>query len=422
MKLLNLEGKKEQFFLAWTIQRPAPPPKVIISLFQNGTLPARPCVEEGERVLTGQKIAEPSSARGTAVHASISGKVSRIFQAAHALGGKAPAIEIVSDGLDEKAPGTGVENPEAEKTPKEKLLKIFRESGLVDMSAAMKPVHAALTEKNPRTLVLNACEPEPYLASDYVLMMSHPVEILKGAEILRTAAGAEKILFVTGDDQREGAELLKSKIYFLKWQHAEVRMLPVGYPDHEQVLLKRLKENSAAVLNLATAFAAYEAVFLHKPVIERVLTVAGECVIEPRNVWARNGSEAAFLVKTAKGFMREPRKLLIGGPLSGHAQTRLEIPVMKGSKCILALPAEIAKPAEAEACVRCGKCIEVCPAGISPVMITLAAENDLFKIAEDYGADFCIDCGNCSYICPAKRPMTELMRYAATHVSSRKDL
>lgn len=410
------EGKKDAFFLAWTIHRPSVPAKVIIPLLHSSGRAASPCVEEGERVLAGQKIAEPSDAAGTAVHASISGKVTRIFQIQHPAGGKSAAVEITSDGLDEKISSIRSQPDEDSGLPREKILNQLREMGVVDLGPGMKSVHAKL-EKGAKTLVLNASEAEPYLASDYVLLMSHPLEILKGAEILRKAAGAENIVIVTENPQREGAELLKSKIYFLKWQHAEVLMLPSAYPAHEPLLLKKIGIESGAVLDLATAYAAYEAVCLHKPVFERVVTVAGECVMEPRNLWARIGAEFGALTKACKGFMREPRKLVAGGPLSGRAHSKLETPLLKETRAVIALPLEAAKPEDPEPCTRCGLCIEACPAGISPVMITLAAENDMFKIAEAYGASLCIESGNCSYVCPAKRPMMELMRYAASHVS-----
>lgn len=392
MKPLKLESKKENFFLAWTIQRPAPPSKITVPLKQFSGLEAMPCVEEGTPVLAGQKIADPQHASDVCLHSSISGKVSRISH----------AIEIVSDGLDEKGAPAKEGNDR---------LEFFRSMGLVDMNLRMTPVHVKLAQK-PEVLVLNACEPEPYIASTYALIMSHPLELLKGAEILREACGAKKILFVTETDKRESAELIKSKIYFLKWEQAEVLMLEPGYPDHESVLAKRLAMPSLAILDAATAFAAYEAVVLGKPLIERAVTVAGECVMDPKNLWLRTGTDLSAAVKICKGFMREPRKVLIGGPLGGRAQARLDIPVTAGTPGIVALPKEAVDTGDPGPCIRCGLCLEVCPAEISPAMISLAAENGLFKTAEAYGAALCIECGNCAYVCPSRRPMTELMREA----------
>lgn len=416
MKLLKLEGKKAQFFLAWTIHRPSAPSKVVLPLRQFSGSEAVPCVEEGQRVLTGQVIAEPKKSSDVYVHSSISGKVSRIFSAQHPVFGKSKAVEIISDGLDEKSPEFFKERAGWEKLTREELLNIFRESGLVDMTLGGEPLHAKLDRKFSG-LILNACESQPYLASNYSLMMSNPLEILKGAEILRKVLGIQNFVLVTEEDKHEAADLLKSKIYFLKWQHADVLMLPQGYPDDEKIMPRRAQKSSAVTLDLASAYAVYEAVVSQKPLMERVVTVAGECVVEPKNVWVRLGTDFQTAFKYCKGLMREPRKILTGGPMSGSAGAKQDLTVTAGTSALLALPKEVAKPEQVDPCIRCGKCIEACPVDISPAMISLAAENDLFKLARDYGAGLCIECGNCSYVCPAKRPMTELMIYAANAVN-----
>ena len=170
------------------------------------------------------------------------------------------------------------------------------------------------------------------------------------------------------------------------------------------------------VYNAAAAFSVYEAVALQKPFYERPVTVGGECVTQPRNLWARIGTEFGDLVKACRGLLREPRKVVMNGPMRGTAQSSLEVPVIPGTQGILALPKEAAKPAPPEACTRCGRCLEVCPVEISPAMITLAAENDFFELAEEYGVGECIECGNCAYVCPSKRPMVELIRYAESNL------
>lgn len=416
MNFLKLESKKEPFFLAWTIHRPIPPSKVLIPLKQFSGAEALPCVDEGQKVLTGQVIALPKQSSDVSLHASVSGKISRIFNGSHPVLGKSKVIEIISDGLDEKVPSFGKERAGWEKLTREEILKIFSESGLIDMTLTGESLHRKLDQKSS-TLILNACESQPYLASNYCLMMSHPPEILKGAEILRKVLGVQSFTLVTEEDKREAAELFKSKVYFLKWDHADIVMLPQGYPDDEKILAKRLQRNSAVTLDVAAAYAVYEAVVLQKPLIERVITVGGECVVEPKNLSVRLGADLQTVFKYCKGLMREPRKVIMGGPMAGVAQVKLDAPVTAGTSGLLALPKEVAKLEDVSPCIRCGKCIEVCPVDISPAMISLAAENDLFKTAQDYGVGLCIECGNCSYVCPSKRPMTELMKYAASAVN-----
>ena len=169
---------------------------------------------------------------------------------------------------------------------------------------------------------------------------------------------------------------------------------------------------------MATAYAVYEAVVMQKPLYERVVTVGGECLVESRNLWLRIGTSLRDSIKACRGLLREPRKVLMGGPMSGEAQSSLEVPVLKGTKAVLALPKEVARPEEVAPCIRCGRCVDACPVEISPALITLAAEADDFEMARGYGVDFCIECGNCSYVCPSKRPMLELLCYAASHAGS----
>ena len=408
---LRLEGKKEASLISWTIRRqPAPPSRVRIPLVDqlSGTVSV-PCVRVGVRVRTGEKIAaqqssqmaDPDGSSSVALHASISGEVTAIARFPHPVLGEAEAIEIQSDGRNEMAEGIGKERTDWQLLSHDNLLQIFRDSGLFIGSAL------------GQTLVVNGCESEPYVTADHSLMMSHPVEILKGAEILRKATGGDRIIFALEDDKMEAAELLKSKIYFLKWAHCNVTVFPARYPQDAEEILK-LEWPGAVVHDVATAFAVYEAVVLQKPFYERVVTVAGECVVEPRNVWVRIGTSFEETIKAWRGLMREPLKILMGGPMRGIAQTSLEVPVTRDTPAILALPKEVVKPERVEPCIRCGRCVDACPVFLSPAMITLAAERNLFSEAREWGLEQCIECGNCAYVCPAKRPMVELIQYAGS--------
>lgn len=385
---IRLEGKKEATILVWTLKRFDPPAKVRITADV-------PIVSLGDKVKTGQKISEPSDLQSVARHASISGTVTAM---------DSDAIEIESDKLDQKIASFGAERQGWDQLGPEALRSLFQDFGLVDLDAGMTPVHLKTAPK-VQTLVLNACEPEPYLTSEHALMMGHPLEILKGAEILRKALGAQEIILLTQENKLEVAELFKSKIFFLKWNHARVEVIPNIYPPH-------FSYPDAITFNVATAFAVYEAIVFQKPLIERAMTVGGECLIEPKNVWARMGTEFDVLIKYAKGFLRQPGKIIWGGPMAGRALENLQTTVTPGMQGLLALPEELVKPEQVEPCIRCSKCVDACPVDISPALITLAAEQEQFALAMDYGAETCIECGNCSYVCPSKRPMVELIQYA----------
>jgi len=417
---LKLDGKKEATTVPWTIARPDPPRRVRIPLGEDHDGRSfTPLVQMGDRVRLGQKLAEPRGNGSVAIHASVSGEVAKIGTFPHPFLGESEAIEIVSDGKDERIPEIGRERPRWESLGPSETIKILGESGVAQLDPLLRsPVD---------TVILNGCESEPYLTSGYSLMMSHPMEILKGGEILRQALRAQECIIALEDNKEEVAELLKSKIFLHSRANIRVEVPPARYPQEEESLLIREllgrhltrgrlgAEVGVAVFNVAEAFAAYEAVALQKPFYERAVTIGGECVAQPQNVWLRIGTLVEDAVKCARGFLRPPEKVILGGPMKGFAIDTLEVPLLKETPGILGLPREVARPETIEPCIRCGRCVESCPVFISPAMITLAAEKELFDLAEEHGASLCIECGNCSYVCPAKRPMVELIQYANAH-------
>jgi electron transport complex protein RnfC len=352
--------------------------------------------------------------------------VTEIRKFPHAFLGEAEAIEILTDTKEELGGSGGRERRDWESVSSREIAAILRESGVVETEAGMFPVHLAIERASTFTVdavVLNGCESEPYLTSDHALMMSHPVEILKGGELLRRAFGAKELVVAVEENKEEVAELFKSKVFFHSWSQARVEILPTRYPQEEKtLLLEKLFGRSGmglVVLNVATAYAAYEAVGLRKPAIERAVTIGGECVAQPHNYWLRVGTLAEEAVKFARGFLREPGKVVFGGPMKGEALAGLDVPVLSGTRGILGLPPEVVNPRSIYPCIHCGQCVESCPVSISPVMITLAAERELFDVAQDYGASLCISCGNCAYVCPSGRPMVELIQYANRSANAR---
>jgi Na+-translocating ferredoxin:NAD+ oxidoreductase subunit C len=409
---IRLERKKEASLLNWNLKRPYPPEKLHIPIAPF----AAPRVKIGEVVQIGQKIAEPQGPKGVSVHAGMPGVVEKIAAMPDALGRESLMIAIHKHGEPKTLPPPETRK-EWEQIPAEELLKIFQHSGLVTTDPHMEPVHAKIgRHAGAQTIIINGCEPEPYVTCEQVLAMSHPLEILKGAELLKKAAGAERILFAIENCNLEMIELIRSKIYFLKWEHVEVRTVPALYPQGlESTLLQAWftgEEEKAIVFPASTAFAVYEAIVQNKPFYERVVTVGGECVVEPRSLWLPIGISFHDAIHACKGVMREPQKILMGGPMAGTAQQTAEIPVMAGTNAILALPKEVVNEETEEPCIRCNACVDHCPVSLSPAMITLAAERKEFAIAEEWNVAECIECGNCAYVCPSRRPMLELIRLA----------
>lgn len=409
---IRLERKKEASLLNWNLKRPYPSDAIRIPI------PAfsRPCVQAGDVVQTGQKIAEPEGEEGVSLHAGMTGIVGEIAAFPGAMGAENRMIEIRRQGEPKPASPWAARKEWAE-IPAEDLPGIFQRSGLVTTDLLMEPVHAKLGRYGgARAVIINVCEPEPYVTCEQVLTMSHPLEVLKGADLLKKALGAEKIVFAIEEPNHEMTELIKSKIYFLKWENVEARTVPALYPQGLEGTLLRAwfpgEEEKAAVFPASTAFAVYEAVALEKPFYERVVTVGGECVVEPRSLWLPVGISFYDAIHACKGVMREPQKILMGGPMAGTAQRTSEVPVMAGTSAILALPKEVVQEESEEPCIRCNLCVDHCPVSLSPVMLTLAAEQKEFSVAAEWGARHCIECGNCAYVCPSKRPMLDMIRSA----------
>lgn len=409
-KGLRLEGKKESFQNFWTITRPETPSRVRIFLKNPlSTTPIQLAVKAGDYVHTGQKIATASDENSANLFSSISGFVKQILKSPHPHGQHEWAAEIQSDGKDVRLPEIGKERPNWQHLSSGEILTLFQQFGIVDLYGREIPLHRKIMDAPPREAVLfNGCESEPYIASDYSLMMSHPVEILKGAEIIRRTAGAKRIVLFITEEKFEAIEILKSKIFFLKWDHCVIRVLKNIYPQGDESQLHRLEDGP--VFNIATAFAAYEALALQKPFYERVVTVAGECVAEPRNYWLRSGTLFEDALKLSRGFLRAPGKILIGGPMRGIAQPSLDVPILASSSALLGLAPEITQvKGDIEPCIRCGKCLDVCPEDLSPAMISLAVEAGQMDLAREWNAEDCTVCGNCSFVCPSKRPLVEMI-------------
>jgi electron transport complex protein RnfC len=407
---IRLERKKDASLLNWNLKRPYPPEKIFVPI----PLAASPCVRTGDKVEIGQKIATPQSPEGVSVHASISGTVERVAAFPDSFGKKSLMIEIHRPRESKPHPAWELRK-DWEQVRAEKIPEILRDSGLMTTDPRLDPVHVKLaSHAGTKTVLINLCDPEPYITCEQVLAMSHPVEILRGAELLRKACAAEKILVAIESCNQEMAELIKSKIYFLKWTHVEVRTVPALYPQGlENALLQAWfpgDEGRAVTFSTSTAFAVYEAIALQKPFFERVVTVGGECVVEPRSLWLPLGISFRDAIHACKGVMREPSKVLMGGPMAGEVQANLEVPVTAATGAILALPREIVKDEIREPCIRCNRCVDHCPVLLSPAMITLAVETGEFAVAREWNASDCIECGVCAYVCPAKRPMLELIR------------
>ncbi|MCX5703913.1 MAG: electron transport complex subunit RsxC [Candidatus Omnitrophica bacterium] len=397
------------------------PARVYIPLSQHLGKICEPRVQAGDSLFTGQKIAEAGAHVYSPVHASISGKVSSIQDWPHPVLGRCKTVVIDSDGLDSR-PSSLAPRPSEEvaKFTSEQIRNIVFEAGIVGMGGASFPTHIKLNPPKPvDTLIINGAECEPYLTSDYRLMIEKTEEILRGITLIVRCLGVKHVYIAIEDNKPEAIEKFR-----VQSSEFRVKVLKSVYPQGgEKQLIKNIlgKEVPSGKLpfdigvvvhNVGTVFSIYEAAYLNKPLYERVVTVTGSCVLNPKNILARIGMPIKALIDFCGPLKEEPAKIIIGGPMMGIAQYTLDVPVIKSTTGVILLNEREAKARQEEFCIRCGACVRACPQGLMPCMINLASEKELWKEAINYRAVDCIECGLCNYVCPANRKLTQSIKRA----------
>ena len=413
------EGRKELSASA-PLTAMALPAQVAVPLRQHIGAPCKPLVAVGETVCMGQKIGD-GEGLCVPVHAPVSGVVEAIEDRPHPGGGLYPAIIIKNDFLD--TPHHSLKphaNPE-QLAPAE-LVSILRESGLVGMGGAAFPTDIKSKTGMGYTgvLILNACECEPYITADDALLRARSGDVLRGLALLARILNPDQTVIGIEDNKPEAAAILRETLKDIPG--VELRVLPTRYPQGaEKQLIQAVtgrqvpsgglpKDVGCAVFNAATAFAAYRAVYEGMPLIERVVTVTGEGVKEPRNLIVRVGTSFQEVIGTAGGLGDDVWKVLSGGPMMGVAQGDLSVPVTKAVNAVLCLSSAQNGESAHPVCIRCGKCLEVCPMGLEPLYLyRYSNAGDLDALKRLHLTD-CIECGCCAYACPGKVPLVQGFR------------
>ncbi|RLE04630.1 MAG: electron transport complex subunit RsxC [Candidatus Aminicenantes bacterium] len=405
-----------------------PPEKVFIPLHQHFGQPAKPLVKKGDQVALGQKIGEAQGLFSADVHASVSGKVLAVDGHYHPLGKPVLTVTIANDGEDKTVEFSAVDNPFS-LSPQEIISRV-KEAGIVGLGGAAFPTAVKLSpppDKAIDTVIINGCECEPFLTADYRLMKEYPEEILQGAELIRLATGAQQIILGIEDNKEDVAELLASKI---KPPHFKVELLQTKYPQGAEknliyALLKREVPRGGlpfdvgvVVQNVGTTKAIWEAVRYGKPLYERVLTVSGSGIVEPKNLLVRIGTPFQAVIDFCGGLKEEANLLIMGGPMMGIPQWTLEAPVIKGTSGLLAWAAPNSSPSFS--CIRCGRCVAHCPMGLAPTQIMKYIEFGRYQEAEAWGALDCVECGSCQYSCPAGIPLVHWIKLGKSIITALK--
>jgi electron transport complex protein RnfC len=406
------------------------PEELIVPLSQHIGAPAVACVEVGQHVAKGQEVGSAKGFVSVPVHAPTSGEVIAIENRPHPGGTSLPAVVIRADGEDSWSDDLQFTDP-GSLTPDEVIEKV-RSAGVVGMGGAAFPAHVKMSpppEKPIRTLLFNGVECEPYLTADHRMMLEETERVLQGVAILQYVYGAERVVIGVEANKPDAIALLQKEC-----ADAPVEILPleVKYPQgaEKQLIFAATGREvpsgglpmdvGVAVHNISSAAAVTDAVMLGRPLIERVCTVSGPAIKEPKNLRIRIGMPLSHLVEVCGGLIEEPGKIILGGPMMGFTQAGLEAPTTRGTSGLLLLRDEdVAKSPEGP-CIRCARCVDACPMNLMPTTIAAYSRRDLVAEAEEYCAMDCIECGSCSYVCPACIPLVQSIRYGKAAVLAKK--
>lgn len=396
--------------------------EMVYPLSQHIGAPAKAIVKVGDEVLVGQKIAEAGGFISAVVVSSVSGKVKKIEPRVTAGGAKSISIVIENDGQYTAVEGLG-EDRDATKLSKQEIRDIVREAGIVGLGGAGFPTNVKLTPKDESKIdyiIVNGAECEPYLTCDYRMMIEEPERLIGGLKVMlqlfenaKAVIGVEnnkpkaieKLRALVKDEPKISVEALRTKypqggerslIYAVTGREINSSMLPA--------------DAGCVVDNVNTVMAIYDAVCKRTPILERVITITGDAIKEPQNFKVRTGMNYNDIIEAAGGFKADPKKILSGGPMMGQAMYTTDVPVTKNSSSLTCfLEDEVEKNPESP-CIRCGRCGEVCPEFLVPVLMMKSCMNgDSAGYEKLYGME-CIECGSCSYICPARRPLTQAFK------------
>jgi len=408
------------------------PKRVIIPLQQHIGAPCEALVKAKETVSVGQPIGGAKGFVSAPVHASISGTVTAVAPMPHAIGRDVPSIVIESDGEDRKFEGLSGCEDFLSLSPEDLKAKI-QAGGIVGMGGATFPTHVKLSppkEKPIDTVIVNGVECEPFLTADHRLMLETPEKILGGLSILMKVLGVSRGVVGIEKNKPDAIEVMAKAAAPLPG--IEVAPLKVKYPQGaEKQLIKAILNREVpsgglpmdvgvVVQNVGTAAAIYHTVHDGMPLIERVTTVTGPGIREPKNLRVRIGTPFSELIDYCGGFKGKKGKVISGGPMMGMTQYSLEVPVITGTSGILVFREEDLKLKDSHPCIRCGKCVEACPMQINPSLLGVYVEAGVMDELEGNRILDCIECGSCAFICPAARPLVHLIRFGKSEVMARK--
>jgi electron transport complex protein RnfC len=416
------------------IETVAPEGIVQIFLSQHIGAPAMPVVAKGDKVKVGQMIAKAAGFVSANICSSVSGTVTGIDLTADHLGIKKDAItiKVENDDWNEDIDRSDTIIHEIVMS-KEEILKKIADSGMVGLGGAAFPSHVKLSPppgKSAQCIIINAAECEPYLTSDYRIMMEHTEELIIGVQILKKATGAPIAYIGVEINKPKAIERLNSLVSI--YEGIKIIPLKKKYPQGgEKQLIKAVTDREvpsgglpidvgAIVHNVGTTFSVYEAVQKNKPLIDNVVTVTGKNMSIQKNLLVRVGTPVSKLIEHVGGIPDGTGKVIFGGPMMGKAACNLNAPTQKSTSAILFMPDEESHRGQSSACIRCSRCVAVCPMNLEPYLLKRLSERKMFEASETNSVHDCIECGSCAYTCPANIPLLDYIRLSKAEVLKMK--
>ena len=393
---------------------------VVLPLGQHIGAPAKPVVSKGDHVLAGQKVAEAGGFVSANIFSSVSGTVKAIEPRLTPAGAKVNSIIIENDGEFKEAE---FQSAPYESMTNDDVLAAIKEAGIVGLGGAGFPTHVKLTPKDPDAIdhiIVNGAECEPYITGDYRIMMETPELLIEGLKIVLDLFPKAKGIIGVEDNKKDAIAKVESLVK--NEERISVASLKTKYPQGAERSLiyattgrsinsSMLPADAGCIVdNVATIVAVKEAVKDGKPLFQRLVTVTGDAIKNPSNFMVRTGTNVNELIEAAGGFKEQPEKIISGGPMMGMAMFTTDVPAVKTFSSFLALTKDEVSANEPSNCIRCGRCVSVCPQKLMPAKLSVLADHNQFDEFEQlYGAE-CVECGCCSYICPAKRNLAQSMK------------
>ncbi len=409
------------------------PSKVTVLLSQHIGVPCVSLVAVGDTVDKGQIIGAVEKGLGCPVHATVSGKVTEISTVFTPQGRKLEQIVIENDGEDRLCPSIKPLDKELSEITPEECIEAVRLAGVSGMGGATFPTYAKISSAlgKVKHIIINSAECEPFITANHRLMLEEPEKMIGGLKLLMHIFGLEKGTIAIENNKLDAAQRLREVLG--DDTSIEIKILKTKYPqgDERQIIyalygieLKAGKlpaDVGCVIFNSETCYNVYRAVLEGMPLIERIVTVTGDCIAEPKNLLVPIGTSISELISYCGGFTKQPERLITGGPMMGFAGWSLDAAVTKGTNAILALSPEFNKAQKLPyACLHCGKCVSVCPMHLMPLYIAQHSQVRDFEGCEKFNALSCVECGSCAYICPGKVPLVQLIRLAKITINEEK--